>query len=706
MSGGEEGVRNELGVVVGNAIQAGSLSVHIHGGGRRLPVPRQVPFLEGPFVNRREEIEKLNGLLDQQEVGLTPVAVINGTRGVGKTSIGRYWAHVNGTRFEGGSLHADFDDLRQEGGVDIHALLGSFLRALGFHDEVIPETLEGRSALFISEAAEKKILLLLDNVDFDAQVKSLMPGPYGSVVVVTSRAQLTELVSGGATWIELEPLEEGDAVQVLTRASGRPERVEAEPAAAKSLVDVCGGLPIALRVCGALLARESHRPVSWLADHLSDETQRLRRMKIESKKSIDLVFTEAYRSLTPTARALYRQLGAHQGTSFSGPLAAAVVEAPPADARALLAELRGANLIEGREDRFRFHDLLRIHARQTASEEEAEADREAALRRIVDFYVASSQRMDYAIIPERLRLSSPPEGVGPPVEPAFGSTAEALGWFDAERANMLAVMRAAAAREWDEDVWRLGEALWLPYHNLKHYGEAIEVYTLAATSAGRLGNRDVEARMRSQLARAYLDLDDRAGAEAEMKVAMKLSDKTARPELRASVVEFNGVVAAAQERYPEAIEAFEYARDVSEEEGSRRGIVVHEYHLGRVLDLDGQHERAIKSLQRAIDLIDRDSDGLTLGRALLHLGEAQRAVGKPEVAIETLREAVDTMAREKAPFYEAQARERLARVRLELGDKAEARRQLEQALEVYLALESPRAEEVKSALAQARGERG
>lgn len=702
MPAGEEGVKNELGVVFGNAVQAGSISVHVHAGeGHRLPVPRQVPSLEGPFVNRHEEVEALDGLLKREEVGVTPVAVINGLRGVGKTAIGRYWAHANGESFDGGCLHADFDDLRRDGGIDVHALLGVFLRALGFHEDVIPGTLEERSSLFISKAAEKRVLLLLDNVDHAAQVQPLVPGPYGSVVLITSRAPLVELVSAGAVWIELEPLQEEDSTQVLIRASGRPTLREDDPEAVASLVQICGGLPIALRVCGALLARESHRPGRWLAEHLSDESERLRHMEVESERSINLVFTEAYRSLAAPARALYRQLGSHPGTSFSGPLAAAVADVSLEEGRALLAELRRSNLIEGRDDRFRFHDLLRIHARQAAAEEDSAEEREAAMRRIVDFYVAATRHMDLAIIPERLRLSEPLPEADPERLPGFGSTAEAIGWFDGERANILAVLRAAAAREWDESAWRLGEALWLPYHNRKHFGEAIEVYTIAAGAAAREGHDAAEARMRSQLARAYLDLDDKAGAEAEVKAAVELAERTDHAELRASVREFGGVVAAAQERYEEAIEAFEEARAVSEETESVRGVAVHAYHLGRVLDLDGQHERAIEVLQQAEELIDRETDGLTLGRVQIHLGDAQRALGRREAAAGTLRSAVETMAEEEAPFYEAQARERLAQVKRELGERDEARKQLEQALMVYLALDSPRAEQVRSALAEA-----
>ncbi len=693
------GVSNEIGAVYGSAVQAGSINVHYHEGAPRLPVPRQVPSLEGAFVNRREEIQRLDRLLDEGETGVTPVAVISGMHGMGKTSIGRYWAHANGDRFDGGQLHADFDELRQEGGVDITDLLGTFLRALGFDSEVIPDALAERSALFISKVAEKRVLLLLDNVDHVAQIRPLVPGPSGSVVLVTSQGPLTELVGAGAAPIELTPLEEEDAAKVLARAAGDPARLESEPDAVRELAGICAGLPIALKVCGSLLGREAHRPVSWLAAHLRDESARLERLALRPEGSIEVVFTEAYRECDEPARLLYRRLGLHPGSSFTPHVAAAAAGISLEEASELLGALRRANLIEGRGERFRFHDLLRIHARQAAEAEEADEQREAAVRRIVDFYVGASQAMDFAIIPVRLRLSEPsllplPDG------PCFGSTAAALDWFDAERANLLAVLRAAAAREWDVSAWRIGEALWLPYHNRKHYGEAIEVYSLAANAAARAGNDEAQSRLRSQLARAYLDLDDHTGAELELNHALDLAEGSPNRELWSSVVEFTGVLAAARGHYAEAIEAFERARAVCEELESKRGIAIQEYHLGRVLDLDGQHRRAIASLVRAAGLVDPETDGLTLGRVLLHLGDAQRAVGERDSAIESLGAAVEIMRSRRAPFYEAQARESLARVKRELGDDAAAREHLEKALEVYAALRSPRAGAVRLALAE------
>ena len=698
--------KNEIGAVYGPAVQAGSISVgsfHYHeGGGSGLPTPRQVPSLEGPFINRERDVGKLDQLFEQREIGMTPIAVITGMHGVGKTAIGRYWAHANGDRFAGGQLYADFNELRQGGGVDISGLLGSFLRSLGLGDEVIPDTLSERSALFSSKAAEKGVLLLLDNVDHVAQVRPLVPSPSGSVVLVTSYAPLEELVRDGAKPVSLRPLDRDDAAAVLVRTAGDDARLEGEPAAVEELVRICAGLPIALKICGARLALEAHRTVAWLADHLSEESVRLERMSLGSEDSIQVVFTDAYRALGERARMLYRRLGLHPGPSFTPFVAAAAADISVGEANGLLDELSRAHLVEGEDERLRFHDLLRIHARKTAEGEEPEHGREATVRRIVDFYVDASQRMDYAIIPTRLRLSEPLSSQAQ-AESSFRSTADALGWFEAERTNLLAVLRAASVREWDVSAWRIGEALWLPYHNRKYYGEAIEVYSLAATAARRCDNDAAEARLRSQLARAHLDLDDHAGAETELKMATELAERSGNRALQASVVEFTGVLEAARERYPEAIVAFERARAVCKELDSRRGVAIQEYHLGRVLDLAGRHRRAIESLLRAADLIDGETDGLTLGRVLLHLGEAQRAVGDRTLAVDSLNLAIEVMRTEEAPFYEALARERLARVKRELGEVGDAREHLERALTIYTALSSPRADEVKLALAETQG---
>jgi tetratricopeptide (TPR) repeat protein len=696
--------RNQIdGLVLGSTVvQVGQLNVHLSPPGQRLPVPRQLPPAPRRFVNRQREIRSLDAAMQDSEVGSAPVVVLTGMRGVGKTATSRHWAHARSERFVDGQLHADFGELRYRGGVAISDVLGSFLRALGLSDEDIPVGLAERAALFRSSTADKRILLLLDDVEHAAQVIPLIPSAATSLVLMTTRAPMEELVHReDASVIRLRPLDRESAQSILVQMVGY-ERVDVEPEAVAKLVRICAGLPVALRVCGARLASYEHRPVSWLVHELADESRRLERISVATGQSIEVVFTEAYRALSPLAAELYCLLGGHPGPSFTAPVAAAAAGVGVLEIVSRVDELCIANLIEDDGERLRFHDLLRIHARGAAERDLSEIEREAALRRVVAYYLETAQRMDRAMIPTRLRLAPPPPEASEGA-PTLRSPAEAIIWFEAERQNILAVLRAASAREWNVPAWQLGEALWLAYHNRKHFGEALEVYELAAVSAQRCGDAAAEARLRLQLARAYMDLEDLPGGARELDVARRLAERAGHRALQGSVIEFTGVLEINRGRYREAIAALEASRAIYRALDNPRGTAIQEYHLGRALDLAGQHKHAVSCFLRAVELIDGEHDGLTLGRVLLHLGDAHRAVGDIASARAALERACEIMSRHDAPFYEAMARDRLGALLKEGGDDAGARVHWQQALAIYSALGSPRAADVSARLAAAPG---
>jgi tetratricopeptide (TPR) repeat protein len=694
-------IANEVsGTVYGDVTQVGEQ--HNYLSGPRIPTPRQLPSPPGQFVNRSEEFELLDRLATPTAAQGTPVVVVTGMHGVGKTATGRCWASSNSERFEDGQLYASF---RESPGDDaeVYDILGGFLRAFGLPDEMIPADLAERTALFRSSTAGKRILVLLDDVDHADQVEPLIPNARDGLVLVTTRAPLEELVQDGADLVRLDPLDPDCAKAILRQMIGK-QRVEDEPEAVEQLAEICAGLPVVLRICGARLASRERRTVASLVAELADEARRLDRIFVGRDRSIEAVFTDAYGALSPAAAELYRRLGIHPGPLFTAPLAAAAADLEPSAVENPLDELCVAHLIESGDDRLCFHDLLRIHARRTGERVDSDSERSETLRRIVDFYVAAAQRMDRALAPERLRLADdyPPPGPpsADPPEPRFGSPEDAFAWFETERPNLLAVIRAAADRGWDKQVWYLGEALWLPYHNQKHFGEAIEVHGLAATCAQRLGDVGAEGRVRIQLARAHMDVEDYARAERELELAGELAERSGNRALQASVVEFSGVLQIALERYPEAIAALERSRRVYEELGNDRGVALQEYHLGRALALGGDHARAVVSFSRAGKLIDPAADGLIFARILLHEGESLGELGESEAAAASLERALGATVEHAIPFYEATVREHLGAIAAEQGDQAVARGHWDRALAIYTSLGSKRAERVSARLAR------
>jgi tetratricopeptide (TPR) repeat protein len=665
----------------------------------RIPVPRQLPPVPHEFVNRHAEVGSIDLLARRPpRAGAPPIVVLFGGHGVGKSATGAHWAHCNSGRYSDGQLYADFGALRHRGGVGVGDVLGGFLRALGLGDDVIPANLAERTALFRSRLAGRSMLLLLDDVEHAAHVTPLIPNTAESLVLVTTRAPLEELVQQqGADVVPLLPLDHDSSADLLSELIG-PARVRADPAAVELLARFCGGLPVALRICGARLSgAHARKPVSWLTEQLADESQRLRRMPIEPGHTLQAVFDDAYHALGPAHATLYRRLGIHPGPSFTSAAAAAVASISVASATELLDDLCVAHLVEDIGDRFRLHDLLRAHARGTAQRIDTELDQETAIGAFVDFYLAATQRMDRAIVPDRLRLSvaCPPAASG---EPAPDSAAAALAWFEAERANLTAAQRAAAEREWDEKVWQFAEAMWLGYQNHKHFEEAREVYTLGVAAAKRTGMPEVQARMHQLLARPLMDLEEDALAGRELDLATRLLERSENRRLRASVVEFTGVLYLNLGEYPAAVDAFEQARKVYEAEHNPRGVMLQEYLLGRALTAMGRHRDAIECFERAIELTDPDVDGLAYGRTLIQLGGTQRAIGEDAAASVTLELAARTMREHDAPYFEIKAVEALAEIRRAENDDAGEASYLRRMLDLLIILSSPRANEVSERL--------
>lgn len=702
--------RNVLsGTAHGPVVQARDIAnLHVHGAVAALSVPRQLPPAPVQFVNRHSEVDHLDRLIaGPTTVGAAPVVVLTGGHGVGKSATGKHWAHANCDRFADGQLYADFGEFRHRGGVSVSDVLGGFLRALGVGELVIPAVLAERTALFRSRLAGKRLLLLLDDVEHAAQVRPLIPATADCVVVVTSRAPLEELVFDGAEVVHLAPLDEASARELLAGLIGT-QRVAAEPVAVTALARICGGLPVALRICGAQLAGpRRNKPVSWLSDRLADDRRRLRLLSRGRGHSLQAVFDNAYRTLGSDQAGLYRVLGLHPGPSFACAAAAAASRCSVEQVGELLHELFAARLIEddGREDdggRFRFHDLLRTHACRCAERDETEPERDAIVQNTVEYYLNAAQRMDHAIMPDRLRFTEPPRSATAG-QPTFSSPAEALRWFDAERANLVAAMRTARDRGLDEATWQLGEAMWIAYNNHKHFEEAREVYALAVDAAADIGDYDVEARMRQQLARAEIDLQSYPVAQRELERAERLTETSSNRLLRASIDEFIGVLHLNRGEHEPAVEAFQRSRDECDAMGYTRGVVLQEYFLGRALGAMGRHEDAIVHLRRAEGLVDRVGDCLTHGRVLIRLGETQGAAGEISAAAASLIEAASMMRRNNVPYYAAIALETLAGVRRREGDAADEERQLMAALEIYDELGSSRAEAVTLRLAQLAG---
>ncbi|MEV0090966.1 BTAD domain-containing putative transcriptional regulator [Streptomyces sp. NPDC050738] len=410
-----------------------------------LPVPAELPHVTPGFAGRVDELARLDAMLSPHP-GRIPdntvvISAIGGTAGIGKTALAVHWAHQVRERFPDGQLYVNlhgFDHERKP--LETGEAFELLLRSLGSEASQIPADTEAQARAYRTLTAGRRLLVLLDNAASAEQVRPLLPGSPTCCVVVTSRNRLGDLVArDGARALPLDTLQPDEARTLLSTALGA-DRLAAQPQAADRLIELCGGLPLALRVAAARLAGD---PGLGLDDLVADmsEGSRLEALDLDGtvNSPLRMAFSVSYDVLAPEAQRLFRLLGLFPGAEFTAQVAAALLAIPPARARRLLGALAAAHLIDpAAAGRYRFHDLLREYARECARAEETATDRDAALERVLSWYVhATRAAADTGFFPE------PPDAFGPVEQSALPSAAEAGRWLEAERANLLAVIHHA-----------------------------------------------------------------------------------------------------------------------------------------------------------------------------------------------------------------------------------------------------------------------
>ena len=638
--------------------------------------PAQLPPEVTGFAGRAAELGWLHGLLP--EAG--PVALITGTAGVGKTALAIRFARQAASRFPDGQLYVNlrgFDPASAP--VPPGTALSGFFDALGVPPRHVPAGLDAQSGLLRTLLDGKRMLLLLDNAHDADQVRPMLPGSPGCLVLVTSRFQLTGLVvADGARLLPLGVLDGGEATSLLVGRLG-PARVGAEPEAVAALVGRAAGLPLALSVT---CARATSRPGALLSDlaaELADARDRLDALRTgDASTDLRAVFSWSVDKLSAPAARAFRLLSLHPGPDISVPAAASLIAATLSQTRAALGELARASLLtEDAAGRFGYHDLLRAYAAELSAATDGVADRDAALRRILDHYLRTAQAAATRLFPARSRLLLPPAQPGVTAEqfdakPDTGSYDAALAWFRAEQRVLRGVLELAVAHGRDEHCWKLA---WFLAPKLKRRGrmrEVLEVQQTALAAAGRLGDAAALAHAHYDLGHASDWLGDHQAADRHLRRAMELfTDLGDRPGL-GHAQHGLGMLLAGQGRYGEALEhayeglrlrrAFADSAAVASSENAAGWILAHlgRYddalaHCRRALELHreagnktgtadtldsiafaysecGDHARAIGHYEQALAVYRQIGDTEGEALCLLNLGDAQVAEGHPEAA--------------------------------------------------------------------------
>ncbi|MEV7196479.1 BTAD domain-containing putative transcriptional regulator [Streptomyces sp. NPDC093510] len=628
------------------------------------PAPALLPPAIGDFTGRETQLSEVRAALTgpgpRQAV---PVVVISGPGGIGKSVLGVTAAHRAADAYPDGQLYAEL-----RGATDPVApgeVLGRLLRALGTDP---PEGDAERRDLFRSLVAGRRVLLVLDDAGSEAQVRPLLPGSATCGVLITARARLGALPCTHRT--DLDVLDSEPGTDLLAKVAGE-RRVREEPAAARRIVELCGGLPLALRIAGARLATRSHWSARTLADRLADERHRLDELSVgdlEVRAGLGL----SYRALDAPARTALRRLGLLAAPDVASWVVAALLDAPEADADRVVEQLIDAQLLHctlvdrAGQPRYRPHDLVRVYAAERAEAEDTPAERSAAVGRALGAGLWLTGRVASATPSGAVELHRGFLDSGGPVSAAAGALREVVrpvgpeatrraladpaAWFEAEADAFAAAVERAAAYD---------------LHTL-----ACEAAAALCSSAYAVGNR-FEAWWRSH--------------DAALAAARRAEDRSGEALLLIGL----GQLRYEQDRFAESQEYFRQAAGLCADLGDARGRAAALAGLGSALREAGRLRAALDVLGQAVDGFRELRDDPGLGLSCRFAGTVHLELGEHEAAFTLLDDSLRAYRRLGSRRGEALTLRSLSLVHRALGEYAEAERLADRAVSLLTAIGDP-----------------
>jgi hypothetical protein len=664
--------------------------------------PAQLPADVAGFAGRDHHLARLDQLLQHSADQPTAVVIsaIAGTAGVGKTALAVHWAHRVRHRFPDGQLYVNLRGFHPSGSVMAPAeALRSFLDALGIAPQRIPANVDAQAALYRSQLADKRVLVLLDNARDTDQARPLLPAAPGCLAVVTSRNQLTGLITAvGAHSLTLDLLTSDEARQLLTRRLGS-HRVTAEPAAVEQLITACVRLPLALAIVVAHAAIQPQLPLAALSTQLRVAQDRLDVLSTgDPVADLRAVFSWSYRQLSPDTARLFRLLGLHPGPDISRPAAASLAGLPPSLARPLLTGLARTNLItEHTPGRYTLHDLLRAYATEQGHSHDPDAGRQAAIHRVLDHYLHTAHAAERLLNPHRepITLSPPQPGVTPEQVTERG---QALAWFTIEHRVLLAALHHAVAAGFDTHTWQLAWTITTFLAFQGHWHDLSATQETALAAARRSANRPARAYAHRTLGYARLQMGRYDEAHTHLRHALTLYRELADHTGQARTHRDLGLLFDRQRRHREALTHAQQAYAVFETIGHQVGQAHALNDIGWYHAQLDDHQQALTYCQRALTLFqelgDRHGEAATwdsLGYTEHHLGHHAKAITCYQYALDLHRRVGDR-------YFEAKTLNRLGDIHHATGDTDAANTAWQHALDVLTELDHPDADHVHTKL--------
>ncbi|MEV2278903.1 BTAD domain-containing putative transcriptional regulator [Nocardiopsis sp. NPDC049922] len=600
----------------------------------RNDLPRDLP----DFTGRREPLRILDEMASGDD-GLAKVCVITGAGGEGKTTTAVRFGYEAGKRFPDGQLFIDlYGYTANKDPLDPASALAALLRAVGVGPESLPESLDERSALWRATLMGRKTLVILDNAASYAQVSPLLPSSPGSMTLITTRNDLAGL--SGARFLSLGMFDEATSLELLERVVGR-DRVRAEPEAARDIVRICDGLPLALRVLAGRMVSRPRWSFAHVARRLGERNRKFRELRVEGQ-SVESAIDLSYQSLTADQRRAFLLLGLMIGNTVDLGGAAALLDMDLEEADDILQELVGVCLLnEPKGDVYRLHDLIRAFSLDRALADFTDGEVGAAKARLAEFYLRTAQHAA-----ELMGVQDPDED---PLRHRtnLADREDAESWFSLHQENLTDTIEYFAAGDNGDSAWRLAESVWRYYALHGHM-------SLLISSQER---------------------------------AFQASDKQGNQRGRAVTLIGLGIAHCLSGRFDESLELLAEARDLLEAVGDRKGLnralanlaMVYErlgrfddsrVALRRVLEYAittgntkvealqwgnlallhrtlGDYPEALRSCEQALSKSSDDDNADMRVRARLTMGETHLGLGEPDLAFRTLNEALESAQRQQ-----------------------------------------------------------
>ncbi|HEX2130348.1 MAG TPA: BTAD domain-containing putative transcriptional regulator [Actinophytocola sp.] len=634
--------------------------------------PRQLGRDVPDFVGRADLLAALDTMVGDRPA--SGVVVLDGMPGVGKTALVRHWGHRARRHFPDGELCVNLNGFGESAAIPHTTVVDEFLIELGHPPD---EELAGRARelLLARLLSGRRVLVVLDNARDAKHVERLVGLFPDALVLVTSRQRLGSLsATQGAHRLRVEPMPPAEASTLLALKIGnRREVAEADRA---RLAALCDGLPMMIALLAEYVANHPPSRTAELAARLDRRQLLLEVGEDGDGSTTGRAFLDwSYRALAAPERRLFRMLGLHPGPDFGVDAACAIDGRGRAETMRGLRTLVAAHLLEQPEalDRYRFHDLIREFAAFRAESDEAFPARQAAIRRVVDFYLASATHANRVLYPDRSNATqlAVEDGVEP-VAPVGAHAAKA--WFDRERTNVIATVRAAAANGQHDHVWRLADVVVIYFDRHGYYDDSIAVLKVALSSARLAGDRFGEASTLCALGRVHLTLGDQIGARHHLDASLRLVREMGSDQGLAATLNLLGKLEMQRGDPIAALELYRRGMQIVKKVDDPHAMLWTCCRLGEVLRVLEQHDEALVYLARGQILAERGGNLSASASATIEIGLVHRDRGDLVTAAAHCEQALGVAKAIPDLVITVQACLALAGINKERGDTAAALR--------------------------------